>query len=110
MTLQDIRKIYLFGRGSNRDESGNPYYAFRAIVCLKHNKEHIELSMSMDWGSSDKDDVFVAFRERFLAHFGVSLGWEDLRNGLISYEYKHVSVGRAEAEMEHPELWKVELK
>ena len=108
MQLQDIRKIYLYGRGASRDESGNPYYAYRAIIDLKHSKERIELSMSMDWGSSDKGDVFVWFQNQFKKWFGIELGWQDLKNGLVEYEYTHVKPSEHDR-LRNPENWKIDI-
>lgn len=105
---ENIEGITVYSRGKNRDEDGNPYYAYKCIVEFKWDRDHctskLVIDCRADWGDSGKDDVMAAVKNKLEKTFGIKTDWDDVRSGFIKQHHRTVYTMAA---LEHPESWRI---
>ena len=99
----DVKNIFIWSRGKNRDIYGNPYYAYVCRINLTDGRE-ITFNCPMSWGSSGAYDVFAEVSQELSAKFGIRLNYDDVRSGFVIQTHKQVKTDSA---LEHPERWRL---
>ena len=104
MKDKNIYKIEVWTRGKNRDEYGNPYVAYKAVIHLAEMSYARTMTFMMPMFSWDNypDKILQ------LALLGINRALDlDIQHNdpRITLHYKHVY---RDADLEHPENWKKE--
>lgn len=99
----DVKNIFIWSRGKNRDIYGNPYYSYVCRINLTDGSK-ITFSCPMSWGSSGAYDVFVKVSQKLSVKFGIHLTYDDVRSGFVIQNHKQV---KTESALEHPERWRL---
>ena len=99
----DVRHIFIWSRGKNRDIYGNPYYAYVCRINLIDGCE-ITFNCPISWGSSGASAVFIKVSQELNARFGIWLTYDDVRSGFVIQNHKQV---KTESALEHPERWRL---
>ena len=99
----DVKNIFIWSRGKNRDIYGNPYYAYVCRINLTDGRE-ITFNCPMSWGGSRAYDVLAEVSQELGAKFGIRLNFNDVRNRFVIQTHKQVKTDSA---LEHPERWRL---
>lgn len=98
-----IYKIDIYTRGKSKDESGNPYLAYKAVITYSYVSffEKITISKGMVWGSCGERDCLNEALQGIKEALGVELSPNDER---ITHYHKRVY---SYDELKRPENWRV---
>ena len=99
----DVKNIFIWSRGKNRDIYGNPYYAYVCRINLTDGRE-ITFNCPMSWGSSGAYDVLAEVSQELGAKFGIWLNFNDVRSRFVIQTHKQVKTYSA---LEHPGRWRL---
>lgn len=108
MASKKLYKIEIHARGKYRDEYGNPYYAYIAILHYKFVSyfRNVIVYMPMHWGDSGESDGLKWALEGINEYLGKKTYHSKIKpsDKRIEYHYKHVS---HDADLENPLKWKL---
>lgn len=99
----DVKNIFIWSRGKNRDIYGNPYYAYVCRINLTDGRK-ITFNCPMSWGSSGAYGVFAEVSQELSSKFGIRLNYDDVRSGFVIQTHKQVKTDSA---LEYPERWRL---
>ena len=99
----DVKNIFIWSRGKNRDIYGNPYYAYVCRINLADGRE-ITFNCPMSWGGSWAYDVLAEVSQELDAQFGFGISYDDVRSGFVIQTHKQVKTDSA---LEHPDRWRL---
>lgn len=98
-----LSKIEIWSRGKNRDVYGNPYWAYKVVLTYNYVSyfETITITKGMSGGSSSEHACLTWALQGIKEALGLEFNPHDER---IIHHHKHVY---RDADLEHPETWKV---
>lgn len=103
MKNENIVKIEIWSRGKNRDEYGNPYFAWIAKIRVSHVSyfRYVTIHMDMMGGDSYESACLMWALQGINEALGTDIRADDER---IVHHYKHAS---RDAELADPTKWKI---